>query len=126
MAVAPEFVTNEKLRNLQNLYKDALEEARSIKAKAEQEERLLSSDELSQIDAALTRARNIRGEIDAIYRLMEEEKAASGVGNVNPILNNPGEGIDSENAANRSGSTLENSCMRCGSIRPIPASSGAT
>ena len=97
MAVAPEFVTNEKLRNLQNLYKDALEEARSIKAKAEQEELLLSSDELSQIDAALTRARNIRGEIDALYRLMEEEKAASGAGNIIPPLNNPGEGIDSEN-----------------------------
>lgn len=97
MAVAPEFVTNEKLRNLQGLYKDALEEARSIKAKAEQEERSLSSDELSQIDAALTRARNIRGEIDALYRLMEEERAASGAGNVIPTLNNPGEGIDVEN-----------------------------
>lgn len=97
MAVAPEFVTNEKLRNLQDLYKDALEEARSIKAKAEQEERSLSSDELSQIDAALTRARNIRGEIDALYRLMEEERAASGAGNVIPTLNNPGEGIDVEN-----------------------------
>lgn len=97
MAVAPEFVTNEKLGNLQDLYKDALEEARSIKAKAEQEERSLSSDELSQIDAALTRAKNIRGEIDAFYRLMEEERAASGAGNVIPTLNNPGEGIDVEN-----------------------------
>lgn len=97
MAVAPEFVTNEKLRSLQDLYKNALEEARSIKAKAEKEERSLSSDELSRIDSALTRARNIRSEIDALYRLMEEERTASGAGNVIPSLNNPGEGIDVEN-----------------------------
>lgn len=93
----PDFKTDEKLRSLQTQYKAALEEARSIKAKADEEQRSLKSEEVSELDAALTRARNLRSEIDVIYRLMDEERAASGAGNITPPVHEPGEGSETEN-----------------------------
>jgi len=94
----PQFQTNNNLRELQSQYKTALEEARSIKAKADEEQRSLTEDEVSRIDAALTRARNLRGEIDVIYRLLDEERAANGTGNIVPPFNAPGDGAEDRNA----------------------------
>lgn len=94
VALEPQFKTDEKLKNLQNQYKQALEEARSIKAKADEEQRSLTSDEVSRIDAALTRARNLRSEIDVIYRLMEEERLASGNGNIPVPAYDPGASLE--------------------------------
>lgn len=95
----PQFRADEKLRDLQSQYKAALEEARAIKAKADEAQRSLTSEEVSKLDAALTRARNLRSEIDVIYRLMDEERAASGAGNIQPPIHDPGADATTEGRA---------------------------
>lgn len=95
----PQFRADEKLRDLQSQYKAALEEARAIKAKADEAQRSLTSEEVSKLDAALTRARNLRSEIDVIYRLLEEERVASGAGNIQPPTHDPGADATPEDRA---------------------------
>lgn len=57
----------DKLVMLQGEYKDNLEAARDLKSAAESEKRSLTDTELDKLDAALSRAKELREEIDGLY-----------------------------------------------------------
>lgn len=79
----------DKLQEKQQAYKDALQEARDIRAAADKEERSLKSEEVSKLDSALTRAQNLRSKIDVLHKLYDEERMAATGSGVVPAGQDP-------------------------------------